>query len=133
MKVQVHFIDVEGNVLFGRQFHLCIELLIGHRRQGNFLHNDRMAGDGDGDLLQFDILFGQQFLDGRHDTPFVHDRAVHDHFRLQFLDGKLLQRIPAPMFLDLHQFDAARTDVEPQQLPLRRKHREKFHIRQIFQ
>lgn len=77
-----------------------------------------MARDGDRNLFQFDIILGQQLFDGGHHPPFIHDRTVNDDFRLKLFDRKLLQCVSPPMFFHLNQFDAARPDIEAQELPL---------------
>ena len=54
LEVEVHLVDVERDVLLGLPADRLVELLAGHARQADLLHDHRVAGDRGRDLLGLD-------------------------------------------------------------------------------
>ena len=56
-EVDVHLINIEGDVLLCSKPHLPLQLLIRHRRQANLFNDDRMPRNRHGNLLHLDVRF----------------------------------------------------------------------------
>src|SRR6185436_8439412 len=108
-------LDVEGDVLLRLPRDDLGQLLFGGGRDGDFLDDDAVAGEGDGDVGTLHFAGAERFLNRLDDEAGVHDGAVHDRLRRERLDGHVLELVALAFseLLELHDLDGARTDVEP--------------------
>ena len=111
--IEVHILDVEGDVLFGLPVNRLGELRGGHHRQIDLLDDHGVARQRGGDLLRPERLVLEDTADGVGDRGAVDDGAVDDAVGRHRLDGKRHDLEALPDSLQLDSFDRARPDVEP--------------------
>ena len=115
--IEVHVVDVEGDVLLGFPPDRLGELLGRHGRQGNLLDDHGMAGEGGPEVVVPDRKRRDDPVDRVDDEGGVHDRAVDDRLGGEALHARLDEAItPAFGVFQLDQFDRRRTYVEANQV-----------------
>ena len=113
--VEVHVLDVEGDVLLGFPVDGLGELLLGHRRQRDLLDDDRVTGQRRRDVLGPELGVGEQAPDGVGDRAAVDDGAIDNAVGRDRLDPDGRDLIALPGGLELDGLHGARPDVEPHQ------------------
>src|SRR6185369_13654049 len=112
LRVDVHVLDVERDVLLGLPLDGVVELLLRHPRQRDLLDDDRVAADADRDLLRLHLPLGEEVLDGLDDRGGVHQGSVHDRLWRQLGRREALQGVAALLLAELHELHARGADVQ---------------------
>jgi hypothetical protein len=110
--VDVHDLDVEGNVLLGLPRDLLGELGLRHDGDGDLADDDALPVDADGNVTRGNALRGPDRREGVDDGRAVHDVAVDDGLRGQRRDAVANHRETFASLAELHDLDRARADVD---------------------
>ena len=65
LKIEIDVLDVEGNILLRLSHYVFFHFLFTHHRQVYLFHDDRVAGNGDADLLLLDLEIFEKIGNGR--------------------------------------------------------------------
>ena len=115
--VEVDVVDVEGDVLLGFPADRLGQLLGRHRRKGDLLDDDGVAGEGRAEVVVADGEGRDHPVDRVDDQGGVHDGAVDDRLRGEGLHARLDEPVAAALgVFQLDQFDRRRTYVEANQV-----------------
>jgi hypothetical protein len=111
--VEIDVVDVEGDVLLGLPADRLGELLLRHHREQDLLHDDRVPGDGHGDVLSLDAGRRQEAGDGLDHERRIHDGAVDDRLGGEALEAGADELVgPFLPLPELDQLDGRGADVE---------------------
>ena len=110
--VDVHVLDVEGDVLLRLPLDLLVELGRGHHRHRDLADDDGLPADAERHVLLLDLGLGEDLPQPLDDGLRVHHVAVDDRLRRQRLVAGADQPVALPALLDLADLDRARSDVD---------------------
>src|SRR5438105_313224 len=113
LDVDVHVLDVEGDVLLRLPLDALLELVAGHAGHGDLLDDHAVARDPDGHLAVLQLELADQLPDPLDDGGRVHQGAVDDGLGRQRRDAEGVERVAAfAGFLQLNELHGRRADVE---------------------
>ena len=110
--VQVHVLDVEGDVLFGFPADRLGQLGVGHHGQADLLDDDRVARQRRGDIPGARPCALEDAADGIGHADGIDDGAVDDAVRGNRLGGVGTDPVGPARHLQFDRLDGARSDVE---------------------
>ena len=114
--VDVHVLDVEGDVLLRLPLDLLVELGGGHHRHGDLADDHGLAADAESDLALLDLGLREGAAEPVDDGLRVHDVAVDDRLGRERGEAEAHEAVGLPALLELTYLDRARSDVDADQV-----------------